>query len=95
MKTVVVDMSVEIDGIEYWLCAEVGIIGHIEDNTERGEYFGTPYTHTKHEFVADSAEVLSFSLFAYSAEDIGFDDAVIEPRLLEKAKILAAEYALN
>ena len=83
------DLDLTINGVAYFAILDYTPIGYVEDHYDRGEYFGTPYTHTTHEFITVSVEVYSLRLYLNDGEGT----PVLDTDLITQA-ILVAEKEL-
>lgn len=85
------DLDLTINGTSYFAMVRYTPIGHVEDATTRGVYFGTPYTHTEHEFIVTDVEIEELQLF------LNDDDGtpVLDPALIEMATVIAKKELIH
>ena len=75
MRRKLTDLDLTINGVAYFAIVDYTPIGYVEDHYERGEHFGTPYTHTTHEFITESVDVHHLLLYLHDGEGTPVTDA--------------------
>jgi len=79
------DLDLTLNGTDYFAIIDYTVIGHVEDQHEHGEYFGTPYTHTTHEFIIESVDVHHLLLYLNDSEGT----PVLDTDLIAQAILVA------
>jgi tRNA(Leu) C34 or U34 (ribose-2'-O)-methylase TrmL len=91
-KTFTVDQETTLNGMPYWIYAEVTVHASLEKHYDQGEFWGTAYSTTSYTPQIESAEIESIEVCSYVG---GEEQHITDELVLKAAKTEAVKIAMK